>query len=39
VKLAGPRIVTQFIQYVTHRASFQRVTEAAKLPIEESWMR
>jgi AhpD family alkylhydroperoxidase len=38
VKLAGPRIVTQFIQYVTHRASFQRVTEAAKLPIEESWM-
>ncbi len=37
VKLAGPRIVTQFIQYVTHRASFQRVTEAAHLPLEASW--
>lgn len=39
VQLAGPRIVTQFIQYVTHRASFQRVTEAAALPLEPSWPR
>ncbi len=39
VPLAGPRIVTQFIQYVTHRASFQRVTEAAALPLEEAWAR
>ncbi|MFM7074307.1 MAG: carboxymuconolactone decarboxylase family protein [Planctomycetota bacterium] len=39
VQLSGPRIVTQFIQYVTHRASFQRVTEAAGLPLEPSWPR
>jgi AhpD family alkylhydroperoxidase len=38
VRLAGPRSVTQFIQYVTHRASFQRVTEAAALPLEQTWL-
>ena len=34
VKLAGPRDVVQLINYITNRASFDRITEAAGLPIE-----
>lgn len=34
VKLAGPRDVTQLVQYVTVRASFDRITEAAGLAVE-----
>ncbi|MBY0514522.1 MAG: hypothetical protein K2P78_11500 [Gemmataceae bacterium] len=34
VKLAGPRDVVQLVQYVTTRASFDRITEAAGLAIE-----
>lgn len=35
VKLAGPRDVVQLISYVTLRASFNRITEAAGLQIEK----
>jgi hypothetical protein len=35
VKLVGPRDVTQLISYVTTRASFDRVTEAAGLTVEK----
>jgi AhpD family alkylhydroperoxidase len=34
VKLAGPRDVVQLITYTTNRAAFDRITEAAGLPIE-----
>lgn len=34
VKLAGPRDVTQLVNYVTNRAAFGRITEAAGLPAE-----
>jgi hypothetical protein len=34
VKLAGPRDVVQLISYVTVRASFDRITEAAGLQLE-----
>jgi hypothetical protein len=34
VKLAGPRDVVQMVSYTTNRASFDRITEAAGLPIE-----
>jgi hypothetical protein len=34
VKLAGPRDVVQLISYTTHRASFDRITEAAGLQLE-----
>jgi hypothetical protein len=34
VKLAGPRDVVQLIHYVTLRASFDRITEAAGLRLE-----
>ncbi|HEV3084577.1 MAG TPA: hypothetical protein VGY66_32740 [Gemmataceae bacterium] len=34
VKLAGPRAVVQLISYTTNRASFDRITEAARLRIE-----
>ncbi len=34
VKQVGPRDVTQLIHYVTVRASFDRITEAAGLPVE-----
>ena len=34
VKLTGPKIATQLICYVTTRAAFDRITEAAGLPIE-----
>jgi len=34
VKLAGPRDVVQLINYVTVRASFDRITEAAGLQLE-----
>lgn len=34
VKLAGPRDVVQLISYVTTRASFDRITEAAGLAVE-----
>ena len=34
VKQMGPRNTTQLISYTTHRASFNRVTEAAGLRIE-----
>jgi alkylhydroperoxidase family enzyme len=34
VKLAGPRDVVQAAHYVSQRSSFNRVTEAAGLPIE-----
>lgn len=34
VKLAGPRAVVQTISYTTHCASFNRLTEAAALPLE-----
>ena len=33
--LAGPRDVVQMITYTTNRASFDRITEAAGLAIEE----
>ncbi len=35
VKLAGPRDVVQLISYTTERASFDRITEAAGLQLEE----
>jgi AhpD family alkylhydroperoxidase len=35
VKLAGPRDVVQLITYVTNRASFDRITEAAGLQLEK----
>ena len=35
VKLTSPREVVQLISYVTHLAYFDRVTEAAGLPVEE----
>lgn len=35
LKLAGPRDVVQLISYTTNRASFDRITEAAGLPLEE----
>ena len=35
VKLAGPRDVVQLINYVTVRASFDRITEAAGLQLEK----
>lgn len=34
VKLAGPRDVVQLVNYVTLRASFDRITEAAGLAVE-----
>ncbi len=34
LKLTGPREVVQLISYVTGRASFDRVTEAAGLQLE-----
>lgn len=35
VKLAGPRDVVQLVSYVTTRASFDRITEAAGLQVEK----
>jgi len=35
VELVGPRDVVQLISYVTGRASFDRITEAAALRLEE----
>jgi len=35
VKLAGPRDVVQLVSYVTNRAAFDRITEAAGLRLEE----
>jgi hypothetical protein len=35
VKLAGPRDVVQLISYTTNRASFDRITEAARLRLED----
>lgn len=35
VKLAGPRDVVQLITYVTNRASFDRITEAAGLRLDD----
>ncbi len=35
VKLAGPRDIVQLISYTTTRASFDRITEAAGLAIED----
>ncbi|MDB5341461.1 MAG: hypothetical protein JWN70_7080 [Planctomycetaceae bacterium] len=35
VELAGPRDVVQAISYTTNRAAFNRITEAAGLPIEK----
>ncbi len=35
VKLAGPRDVVQLISYTTTRAAFDRITEAAGLPLAE----
>jgi len=35
VALAGPRDVVQLINYVTHRASFDRITESAGLSLPE----
>ena len=35
VKLVGPRDVVQLISYTTTRASFDRITEAAGLPLED----
>jgi AhpD family alkylhydroperoxidase len=35
VKLAGPRDVVQVISYTTNRASFNRITEAAGLQLEQ----
>jgi hypothetical protein len=34
VKLAGPRDVVQLVRYTTNRTSFDRITEAAGLPVE-----
>jgi len=34
VKLAGPRDVVQLVSYITNRAAFDRITEAAGLQIE-----
>lgn len=34
VKLAGPRDVVQLISYTTSRAAFNRITQAAGLPLE-----
>jgi hypothetical protein len=34
--LAGPRDVVQLISYTTGRASFDRITEAAGLQLEET---
>ncbi len=34
VELAGPRDVVQTVSYTTNRASFNRITEAAGLPLE-----
>lgn len=34
VKLAGPRDVVQLVSYITNRASFDRITEAAGLPVD-----
>ena len=34
VKLAGPRDVVQLISYTTNQASFDRITEAAGLQLE-----
>lgn len=34
LELAGPRDVVQTISYTTHRASFDRITEAAGLPLD-----
>lgn len=35
VKLAGPRDVVQLVNYITTRASFDRITEAAGLQLEQ----
>jgi alkylhydroperoxidase family enzyme len=35
VKLAGPRDVVQMVSYTTNRASFDRITEASGLQIEQ----
>lgn len=35
VKLAGPRDVVQTISYITNRAAFNRITEAAGLTLEQ----
>lgn len=35
VELAGPRDVVQAISYITNRAAFNRITEAAGLPLEK----
>ena len=35
VKLAGPRDVVQLINYITNRASFDRITEVAGLQLEK----
>jgi hypothetical protein len=35
VKLAGPRDVVLLVSYVTTRASFDRITEAAGLVVEK----
>jgi hypothetical protein len=35
VELVGPRDVVQLISYTTVRASFDRITEAAGLQLEE----
>ncbi len=35
VETAGPAAVVQAVNYVTHRAAFNRITEAAGLPIED----
>lgn len=35
IKQVGPRDVTQLINYVTVRASFDRITEAAGLPVDK----
>ena len=34
LKLTGPKEVVQLISYTTNRASFDRITEAAGLAIE-----
>ena len=34
VRLAGPRDVVQTVSYTTNQASFDRLTEAAGLPVE-----
>jgi alkylhydroperoxidase family enzyme len=35
VKQAGPRAVVQLVSYTTHRASFDRITEASGLGLED----